>query len=106
MKIDIHTEARARLSLPTPLFFKTVQSRAAKTSAAFVGVTTLLASLATHLPSKLGFLSATSAAAAAFFGGVAALCSLAVEEPAAIPAAAAAVVALQEQQQPLAEVAE
>lgn len=103
--MNLHTEAKARLSLPTPPFFKKVQARAAKTSAAFLALTTLLASLATLLPATTVFtaLAVGTGVATAFFGGVAALCTLVVDNPAEIPAAAAAVATLATQQEAPAE---
>ena len=75
-------EIKQRLTLPTPLFWKKVQKRSAATAASFTALTVTLASLATHLPSKLAFLTTAAAIAAAFFGGISAICSLAVDDPA------------------------
>ncbi|RYY13048.1 MAG: hypothetical protein EOO36_16485 [Cytophagaceae bacterium] len=75
-------EIKARLTLPTPAFWKKVQKRTAATSAAFTTLTVAVASIANHLPavlpSVLGY-------AAAFFGGIAAICSLAVDDAAQLP---------------------
>jgi hypothetical protein len=79
-------ELKQRLTLPTPAFWKKVQRRSAATAASFTALTVTLASLATHLPSGLAFLTTAAAVAAAFFGGIAAICSLAVDDPSAIAA--------------------
>lgn len=80
-------EIKARMALPTPAFWRKIQRRSAGTSAAFTVLTTTLASLADHMPSKLAFLTTAAGFGAAFFGGIAAICSLAVDDPASLPTA-------------------
>ena len=70
-------EIKARLSMPTPAFWRTLQKRTAATSAAFATLTVTVASISNHLP---GFLATALAGAATFFGGIAAVCPLAVDD--------------------------
>jgi hypothetical protein len=71
------TEIKARLSMPTPAFWKKLQKRTAATSAAFATLTVTVASISNHLPAvlpmALGYV-------ASFFGGIAAICSLAIDD--------------------------
>lgn len=75
-------EVKARLTLPTPAFWKKIQKRTAATSAAFTTLTVGVATISNHLPA---ILPTALGYAAAFFGGIAAICSLAVDDPAQLP---------------------
>ncbi|TGE05542.1 hypothetical protein [Hymenobacter fodinae] len=70
-------EIKARLSLPTPAFWKKVQKRTAAASAAFTTLTVTVATISDKLPPVLPTILAC---AAALFGGIAAICSLAVDD--------------------------
>lgn len=78
-------EAKARLGLPTPAFWKKVQRRATGTAVAFTGLTMTLATISNSVPSFPAFLATAAGVCAAFFGGIAAICSLAVDDPTALP---------------------
>jgi hypothetical protein len=75
-------EIKARLTLPTPRFWKKVQKRTAATSAAFTTLTVGVASISSHVPA---ILPTVFGYAAAFFGGIAAICSLAVDDASQLP---------------------
>ena len=74
-------EIKARLSLPTPAFWKKLQKRTAATSAGFTGLTVAVASFNNHLPA---IVPTIIGGAAVFFGSVASICPLAIEDPAAL----------------------
>lgn len=86
----ISPEIKARLALPTPQFFKLLQRRLAKTSGAFLGLTVLIATLTTYVPSLPGLLAYVCGLCTTGLGFGAAILSLAVEDPAQIPTAIAA----------------
>ncbi len=84
-------EIKARLSLPSPAFWKKVQKRTAGGAAAFTTLTVTVASIQNHLPA---ILPTVLGGCAAFLGGISSACSLAVDDPAQLappPAAPAAV---------------
>lgn len=71
-------EIKARLSLPSPAFFKKIQKRTAGTAAAFTTLTVTVASIQNHLPA---ILPTILGGCAVFFGGISSACSLAVDDP-------------------------
>ena len=78
-------EIRARLSLPTPAFWKKLQKRTAAASASFAALTVTVASIQNHLPN---ILPTILGGCAAFLGGISSVCSLAVDDPTVLVAVA------------------